>query len=262
MVAPRAKEPVTITVDGPLVSKPYIHITLEVIRAFSAEVQSSQPMVGVAEEESQEPLTFTCMAPQTYQGREYEIEPDASAASYFWGTAAVTHGRVTVEGLSPNALQGDVGFCDCLAQMGCTVTHDESGITVDATDRSLRGIDVNMNAISDTVQTLAVIALFAEGPTRVRGVAHNRHKETDRIGDLACELRKLGATVEEFEDGLEITPGTSPEQAAIATYNDHRMAMSFALAGLRLPNIAIMEPSCTVKTYPHYFDDLKRLVGQ
>ena len=200
--------------------------------------------------------TFHVRAGRSYRGLSYEIEPDASAASYFWGAAAVTQGRVTVEGLTPEALQGDVGFVDVLEQMGCLVERGGDSITVEG--RPLKGIDVDMNSISDTVQTLAPIALFAEGPTRIRGVAHNRHKETDRIGDLATELRRMGGEVEEHEDGLTIHPRPL-RPAVIETYSDHRMAMALALAGLRQKGIVIRDPGCTVKTYPRYFDDLARL---
>ena len=154
------------------------------------------------------------------------------------------------------SLQGDVAFCDCLERMGCGVRYGESGIT--AVGRPLRGIDVDMNAISDTVQTLAAVALFAGGPTTIRGVAHIRHKETDRIHALAVELRKLGAEVEERADGLKITPGPL-HGAEIETYDDHRMAMSLALVGLAVPGVVIRDPDCTAKTYPHFFRDLQEL---
>jgi 3-phosphoshikimate 1-carboxyvinyltransferase len=163
---------------------------------------------------------------------------------------------VTVQGLSRHALQGDVAFCDCLTQMGCQVTYGERTITV--AGRAERGITVDMNAISDTVQTLGAVALFADGPTTITGVGHIRHKETDRIGDLARELRKLGASVEELADGLKIMPGPS-KPAAIDTYDDHRMAMSLALAGLRIPGVVIKDPGCVAKTYPRFFEDFARL---
>ena len=245
MAAPLASQPVSVTIEGYLVSVPYVVMTSEVMAAFG---------VGGA----YKPSGFYLHAPNPYRGIDYAIEPDASAASYFWGAAAVTGGRVTVEGFSWKSIQGDVKFVDCLEQMGCSVSRDDAGITVEA--RPLRGIDVDMNAISDTVQTLAVVALFADGPTTIRNVAHIRHKETDRIGDLARELRKLGATVEERADGLTITPGPS-RGAAIDTYNDHRMAMSFALAGLRIPGVTIRDPDCTAKTYPSFFADLERLTS-
>jgi 3-phosphoshikimate 1-carboxyvinyltransferase len=169
---------------------------------------------------------------------------------------------VLVRGLLPTALQGDVAFVDCLAQMGCEVRTEKDGIRV--IGNKLRGIDVDMNAISDTAQTLGVVALFAAGPTTIRGIAHVRHKETDRIGDLARELRKFGATIEEFEDGLRITPPgnyATFQGASIATYNDHRMAMSLALAGLKLPGVVINDPGCTAKTYPRFFEDLQNLIA-
>jgi 3-phosphoshikimate 1-carboxyvinyltransferase len=198
----------------------------------------------------------------SYAACDFAIEPDASAASYFWAAAAITGGEVTVAGLTKNSLQGDVQFIECLARMGCCLDFAADGITVSG--RAERGIDVDMNAISDTVQTLAVVALFASGPTTIRNVAHIRHKETDRIGDLARELRKLGATIDELPDGLRIVPPADPSHlkgAEIETYNDHRMAMSLALAGLHLPGVTILNPGCTAKTYPNYFRDLTRLVG-
>ncbi|MHC4403040.1 MAG: 3-phosphoshikimate 1-carboxyvinyltransferase, partial [Planctomycetota bacterium] len=184
------------------------------------------------------------------------IEPDASAASYFFAAAAVTGGRVTVTGLTRNSLQGDVAFCDCLARMGCDVDYGPDSITV--TGKPLRGIQTDMNAVSDTVQTLSAVALFANGPTTVTGVAHIRHKETDRIRALAVELRKLGAEVEERRDGLLIVPG-KVRGAVVDTYDDHRMAMSMAIVGLACPGVVIRDPGCTAKTYPEFFDDLAKL---
>jgi 3-phosphoshikimate 1-carboxyvinyltransferase len=153
-------------------------------------------------------------------------------------------------------LQGDVGFVDVLERMGCLVSRTEAGINVQG--RSLHGVDADMNAISDTVMTLAAVALFAEGPTTIRNVAHIRHKETDRLHALATELSQVGAGVDEFADGLTITPAPL-HGAAIETYNDHRMAMSMALVGLRVPGIVIRNPACVTKTYPHFFNDLERL---
>ena len=196
--------------------------------------------------------TTTC-----YRATDYAIEPDASAASYFWAAAAIVGGKVTVEGLSAGALQGDVKFVDCLEKMGCQVESKEDSITVEGAE--LHGVEVDMNAISDTVQTLSAVALFAKGPTRITGVAHNRHKETDRIADLATELRRVGASVEELVDGLEITPRPLRD-ATFQTYDDHRMAMSLALIGLKQPGIQIADPGCTSKTYPHYFADLAKVV--
>jgi 3-phosphoshikimate 1-carboxyvinyltransferase len=244
MAAPCASGPVELLVEGELVSQPYIEMTLAVMSAFGVSVERH----GLQQ--------FTIAGGQRYRACRYSIEPDASAASYFFAAAAITGGRITVEGLSRSSLQGDVNFCQCLEQMGCQVEYAADAITV--TGGPLRGIDVNMNAISDTVQTLAAVALFAAGPTNVTGVAHIRHKESDRIGALATELRKLGAEVEERQDGLQITP--RPLRAAsIDTYNDHRMAMSLALVGLKQPGVLIRDPACTEKTYPRFFADLAGL---
>jgi len=242
MAAPYADQPVELVVVGPLVSQPYVRMTLAVMEAFGVRVERQGNRFVV---------------PQgRYRGRQYAIEPDASAASYFWAAAAITGGQVTVEGLGPSSLQGDVAFCDLLGQMGCRVEATPQGLSV--AGGPLRGIEADMNAISDTVQTLSVVALFAEGATAISGVAHIRHKETDRIAALATELRKLGAAVEERVDGLRILPGPL-HGAEVDTYDDHRMAMSLALAGLRVPGIAIRDPGCTAKTYPGFFSDLEKL---
>jgi len=243
MAAPCAQQEVEILVRGDLVSRPYVDMTVAVMRRFGARVEELQPGRFLVQ-------------PLGYQAATYPIEPDASAASYFFGAAAITGGRVTVEGLGKNSLQGDVAFCECLRQMGCQVEYGMDRITVSG--RVQRGIDVDMNAISDTVPTLAAVALVAEGPTRIRGVAHMRHKETDRIAALAIELRKLGAGVQELPDGLVIQPGPL-HGAEIETYNDHRMAMSMALVGLVVPGVVIRNPACTVKTYPGFFDDLAKI---
>jgi 3-phosphoshikimate 1-carboxyvinyltransferase len=245
LAAPAATGTMEFNVHGSLVSTPYIEMTLAVMHAFGVEVKRLDPM------------RFQ-VSPQSYVNRAFAIEPDASAASYFWAAAAVTGGRVRVEGLNSQSLQGDVAFCDCLKSMGCDVKEEATGTTV--TGGKLSGIDVDMGAISDTVQTLAAVALFAEGPTTIRGVEHIRHKESDRIGDLARELRKLGAEVEEKPDGLCIKPGPL-QPAAVETHNDHRMAMSLAVAGLRLPGIQIIDPGCTAKTYPGFFTDLEKLAA-
>jgi len=246
MVAPCAAGPVTVKVEGELVSRPYVDMTLDIMRAFGAEVIEPEPCVFA-------------IANTGYTGRGYDIEPDASAASYFFAAAAVTGGKVTVEGLHKNALQGDVHFVSALEQMGCKVEWGENAVTL--TGGPLRGIDIDMNAISDTAQTLAAVAPFAEGQTRIRNVAHMRHKETDRVAAVVTELRKLGLKVEEFDDGMTIHPGPM-HGASIATYDDHRMAMSFAILGLRQLGVIIEDPACTSKTYPKYFDDLDRLCGK
>lgn len=250
MACPCAAAPTTLSVDGELVSRPYVRMTLQVMQSFGVAVDTPDD------------LSRFSIPSARYQSRGYEIEPDASAASYFWAIPAIVGGSVTVEGLSRTALQGDVAFVDCLARMGCVVESTDNAITVHGPPegRTLRGARLDMNAISDTVQTLAAVALFAQGPTEVTGVAHNRHKETDRIADLATELRRLGAEVEERDDGLIITP--RPLQGALVqTYDDHRMAMSLALVGLRQSGVRIANPSCTAKTYPNFFRDLAAVVS-
>ena len=244
MAAPAAERPIELVVEGELVSKPYVAMTLAVMESFGVSL------------DRRELSRFVVAAPRRYRACRYEIEPDASAASYFFAAAAVTGGRVTVEGLSKDSLQGDIGFCECLSQMGCDVSYAQDSITVKG--RPLRGVEVNMNQISDTVQTLSAVALFADGPTRIHDVGNIRFKETDRLHAVCTELRKLGAAVEEFDDGLLITPGKL-HGAEIDTYDDHRMAMSFALVGLRTPGVIIRDPDCTSKTYPGFFDDLSRL---
>jgi 3-phosphoshikimate 1-carboxyvinyltransferase len=258
--APYAAQPIELVIEGELVSKPYVSMTLEVMRAFGVEVRAE----GFTR--------FHVPNDRPYAGREFAIEPDASAASYFFAAAAITGGEVRVEGLSRTSLQGDVAFVDLLEQMGCDVRHEADAITVRGPATAggklpggkLRGIDCDMNAISDTVQTLAAVALFAHGPTTVTGVPHIRHKETDRLAALATELRKIGAEVDERPDGLRINPPGSPAElhgAAIDTYRDHRMAISLALVGLRVPGVTIRDPGCVAKTYPEFFDDLMELVA-
>lgn len=247
MAAPYAEQTVEIRVEGELVSRPYVQMTLAVMQAFGVEVQSDGDQ------------GFTIPVGGGYRGCDYAIEPDASAASYFFAAAAITGGRVTVEGLSRASLQGDVAFVEVLRQMGCEVHYDADAITV--TGGRLRGVRVDMNPISDTVQTLGAVALFAEGDTTITGVAHARHKETDRIAALATELRKLGAGVDEHHDGLTIRPAAL-QGAEMATYDDHRMAMSLALVGLRVPHVRILDPGCTAKTYPGFFADLAQLTAK
>jgi 3-phosphoshikimate 1-carboxyvinyltransferase len=244
MAAPLAQHETTIEVIGPLVSQPYVAMTVALMRQFGARVACEVPSL------------FRIPARQTYRKTFFAIEPDASAASYFFAAAAITGGRVTVLGIPEKSLQGDVAFVDVLAAMGCRVERCSSGITVHG--RPLRGIDVDMSAISDTVLTLAAVACFADGATIIRNVGHIRHKETDRLAALAAELRKLGAEVEERPDGLTITPRPL-HGAALETYNDHRMAMSMALVGLRVPGVVLRSPGCVVKTYPDFFTDLEKL---
>jgi 3-phosphoshikimate 1-carboxyvinyltransferase len=249
MVAPYAAEDVIIEIDGPL--RPlYVEITRRMMAQWGVTV------------EAEGSVRFRVAAGQQYAPQpSYEIEPDASGASYFFAAAAVTGGRVTVPGLGPNSLQGDVRFAtDVLAEMGCTVTHDANGLTViGPPPGQLRGIDRDMSAISDTSLTLAAIAPFANSPTVVRNIAHTRLQECDRIAAACAELRRLGVHVEERADGFTVTPAARITPALIETYNDHRVAMSFALVGLKVPGIVLQNPACVAKTFPDFWQRLEKL---
>jgi 3-phosphoshikimate 1-carboxyvinyltransferase len=246
MVAPYARGPLEIAVAGELNSKPYVEMTLALMRDFGVHVEHTN-------------LQTFSVRPQRYRAQaEYVIESDASAASYFFAAPALCGGTVRVENISRRSKQGDVAFLDVLAQMGCTVAEDEDGIAVTGPD-SLRGVDVNLRDIPDTAQTLAAIAPFARTPTTIRGIASARVKETDRVAAMCAELRRLGVTVNENPDGLEIYPTCNLQPATIRTYNDHRMAMAFALIGLRTPGIVIENPGCVSKTFPEYFEVLESL---
>lgn len=244
MAAPFARGEVVVEVDGPLVSWPYVSMTVEMMRRWCLRI------------EVEGPRRFRIPGQQSGGICGYDIEPDASAASYFFAAAAICGGTVQVADLTAHSLQGDVRFGAVLEEMGCQFVRGTSSLSV--TGGPLHGIDTDMNDISDTVMTLAAVACFAAGPTTIRNVGHIRHKETDRLSALATELRRLGAGVEEFADGLTITP-QALHGAVVQTYNDHRMAMSLALVGLRVPGVVIDNPGCVAKTYPGFFEDLEKL---
>jgi 3-phosphoshikimate 1-carboxyvinyltransferase len=239
LAAPLYPEGLDVTLTSPLVSVPYVEMTVAVMRAFGAEVAGR-----------------TTVPPGGYLAARYVIEPDASAASYFLAAAAITGGRVQVRGLRRDALQGDVRFVDVLERMGAGVEWADAGVVV--TGAPLHGVTVDLADFSDTAQTLAAVAPFADSPTTVTGIGFIRRKETDRLADTVRELRRAGIDATEDEDGFTIRPGR-PQPARIHTYDDHRMAMSFALLGLVVPGIEILDPGCVAKTYPGYFDDLDQL---
>ncbi|AGL15512.1 3-phosphoshikimate 1-carboxyvinyltransferase [Actinoplanes sp. N902-109] len=241
MAGPLMRDGLAVSLTSPLVSVPYVEMTKAVMAAF-----------GV-------PVSGLTVAPGSYRPVDYAIEPDASAASYFLGAAAVAGGRVTVSGLGTGSLQGDVGFADVLERMGAAVTRTENSVSVAASGR-LRGVDVDMADISDTAQTLAAVAVFADSPTRVRGIGFIRGKETDRLAAIVTELRRAGIDATEDDDGFTVNPGP-PRPTRFATYEDHRMAMSLSLLGLRVPGIEIEDPGCVAKTYPGYFQDLAALAS-
>ena len=244
LIAPCAKNDMEIEVVGAR-EMPYIDITLAVMEAFGVQVINEGYKY------------FQIESGQQYQPRIYNIEPDASNASYFFAAAALTGGRVTVQHLNLDSAQGDVQFLNILEQMGCQITVSDAGITVTGPPQ-LKGIDVDMRAISDTSLTLAAIAPFADSKVTIRNIEHTRWQETDRIHAMVTELRKLGVPVVEHRDGLEISPA-SITPAAIDTYEDHRMAMAFALVGLKANGIRINDPECVSKTFPNYFEVLEQL---
>ncbi len=252
MAAPYAQTDLTIEIVGDL--RPfYVEITTKMMRAWGVETSTLAA-----------PMRFHTRCGQKYTAQaSYQIEPDASSASYMFGAAAVTGGSITVSGLGANALQGDVRFAtDVLVEMGCKVNCSDAGITVSGpADGRLKGVDRDMSAISDTSLTLAAIAPFADSPTTIRNIAHARKQECDRISAACTELAKLGVTVEEREDGLKIWPlnGKGILPTAIETYKDHRVAMSMALIGLKSPGVEILDPGCVVKTFPDYWQRLDLL---
>ena len=244
LIAPCAKNDVEIEVVGDR-EMPYIDITLAVMEAFGVQVVSDGYKY------------FRIEGGQRYQPRIYNVEPDASNASYFFAAAALTGGRVTVQHLHLDSMQGDVQFVRILEQMGCQVAVSDIGITVTG-PHQLKGVDVDMRAISDTALTLAAIAPFADSKVTIRNIEHTRWQETDRIHAMVTELRRLGVPVIEHQDGLEVSP-SSITPAAIDTYEDHRMAMAFSLVGLKARGIRINDPDCVSKTFPNYFEVLQGL---
>jgi 3-phosphoshikimate 1-carboxyvinyltransferase len=245
LVAPCTEEGVDLIVDGDLVSKPYIDLTQSVVRAFGADF------------ENHEYRRFVVPGRQTYCPRVYDVEPDASTASYFLAAAALTGGEVRVRHLGQTSAQGDLRVVDVLEKMGCLVTMENDAVTVSG-PKQLGGVDVDMGDMSDVAQTIAAIAPFAAGPVVIRGIEHVRHKETDRVAAVTTELRRLGVTVEERVDGWRIEP-SQVRPGRVETYDDHRMAMSFAVAGLRVPGIEIANPTCVNKTFPEFFEHFDRL---
>jgi len=246
MVAPHAQQPIEIEVIAELNSKPYVDMTLAVMKDFGVEIERDDYSKFVIH-----PTSFSPLA-------TYAIESDASAASYFFAAPAICGGLVRVENISRQSKQGDIAFLNILQQMGCVINDGNHFIEV-AGSPALCGVDVDMRDIPDTAQTLAVMAPFASSPTRIRGIASARLKETDRIRAVCTELARFGVQVDEHEDGMTIYPCDQFTPAIIQTYNDHRMAMAFSLIGLRIDGVKIENPSCVSKTFPDYFEGLDSL---
>ncbi|ENZ5369824.1 3-phosphoshikimate 1-carboxyvinyltransferase [Salmonella enterica subsp. enterica serovar Enteritidis] len=246
MTAPLAPEDTTIRVKGELVSKPYIDITLNLMKTFGVEITNHHYQ------------QFVVKGGQQYHspGR-YLVEGDASSASYFLAAGAIKGGTVKVTGIGRKSMQGDIRFADVLEKMGATITWDDDFIA--CTRGELHAIDMDMNHIPDAAMTIATTALFAKGTTTLRNIYNWRVKETDRLFAMATELRKVGAEVEEGHDYIRITPPAKLHHADIGTYNDHRMAMCFSLVALSDTPVTILDPKCTAKTFPDYFEQLARM---
>lgn len=248
LVAPYATHKATLTVLGAVPSKPYVTMTLAVMRSFGIDVTASDS------------LNHFEINQGTYQPQSYQIEGDASSASYFFAAAAITGGTVTVSNVPEVSLQGDTALVQMLEQMGCTVSY-KNGITVTG-PKELRGIEIDMGDCPDVAMTLAVVAARATGRTVIKNIAHLRIKECDRINAVATELSKLGAKVKEKEDTLIIEgmdPATPMHGAKIETYNDHRIAMCFGVAGLVIPGVIIKNEGCVVKSFPDFWERFKLL---
>jgi len=246
LAAPFASRDVELAlVENRLVSRPFVDLTLQVMDAFGAEARWT------------EHGTLAVRSGRPYRARRFEVEPDAQAAAYVFAAAAIAGGRAVVEGIPGGSRQPDLRLLDALAAMGCTVRREAGAIELAAERGALRGITWDGDPMPDAVLALAVVALFAEGPTRIENVANLRIKETDRLAALECEIRRLGGRAEAGPDWLAIEPAPL-HGAVIETYADHRMAMSFALAGLAVPGVAIRDPGCVAKTWPGFFAALER----
>ncbi|PID41436.1 MAG: 3-phosphoshikimate 1-carboxyvinyltransferase [Proteobacteria bacterium] len=248
LVAPYTRNQAILEVEGSVLSHPYVVMTLQVMRDF-----------GVVAEAATD-LSWFSIPQGCYKGRDYQIEGDASNASYFWAAAAITGGRVCVDNVPVPSLQGDAMLVPLLARMGCNIVRDGHGIIVEGPDR-LEGISVDMGAMPDVVPTLAVVAAFAEGETELNNISHLRIKECDRLSGVVTELRKMGVDVDEYQDRMVIkgNGGKDMHGAEIETYNDHRMAMSMAVAGLKVAGIRIGGEQCVAKSFPDFWDRFESL---
>jgi 3-phosphoshikimate 1-carboxyvinyltransferase len=251
LVAPYAANPAELEVRGEILSQPYVEMTLAVMADFGIRVEAAPT------------LNFFRIPQGQYRGRTYAIEGDASGASYFWAAAAVTGGRVTVTNVPVPSLQGDAKLLPYLARMGCRIEQTASGIAVTGPE-ILEGIELDMGDMPDVAPTLAVVAAFAEGTTTINNIAHLRIKECDRLSAVVSELRRMGAEVEEEPARMIIhgrKGGANLHGATITTYDDHRMAMSFAVAGLRVPGVSISNEQCVVKSFPDFWERFERMAG-
>ncbi|MCU1345089.1 MAG: 3-phosphoshikimate 1-carboxyvinyltransferase, partial [Acidimicrobiia bacterium] len=245
LAAPCMGEGLSVTLTSNLVSRPYVELTRQVMASFGAPFDH-----------------LLTVDPTGYQGADYAVEPDGTAASYFAAAAVITGGQVTIAGLGAHAAQrtGELQFIDVLQQMGAEVRWDSDAVTVTGTG-VLHGGRFDLADFSDTAPTLAVVAPFADSPVEITGIGFIRRKESDRIAAVVTELQRCGVDATELDDGLLVRPG-QPQPSVVRTYDDHRMAMSFAVLGLRAAGISIADPGCVAKTFPGFFDVLERLRQQ
>ncbi|PIE60581.1 MAG: 3-phosphoshikimate 1-carboxyvinyltransferase [Desulfobulbus propionicus] len=244
LVAPYAMQPAELGVEGEVLSRPYVEMTLAVMADFGIRVEAAPG------------LNMFRIPQGRYQGQTYQIEGDASGASYFWAAAAVTGGRVTVTNVPAPSLQGDAGFVPLLARMGCTVVQEKGGLSV-AGPEQLEAIEVDMGDMPDVAPTLAVVAAFARGTTTISNIGHLRIKECDRVSAVVTGLRRLGVEVEEEPERIRIhgvPAGADLHGATIETCQDHRIAMCFAVAGLKIPGVIISGEECVAKSFPDFWE--------
>lgn len=246
LAAPYAAKPTHIAVEGGVVQRAYVGMTIDLMRRFGAEVAHGDRFDRFE------------VTPRPYEGQSLAIEADASTACYFLAYAALTGGQVRIANLRSDTLQPDLGFTDVLERMGCRVRKGPDGVELRGPERLKGGFAVSLNAMSDQTPTLAAIAPFADAPITITGVAHVRHHECDRIAAMCASLRALGIRAEERPDGLTVHPGT-PVGGRLSTYDDHRIAMSLALIGAKTPGIRLADPGCVAKTCPTFFEELSRL---
>jgi len=247
--APYAAEDIEITLKGSTISEPYIEMTLNVMERFGAKIERG------------EKNRFKVKSGHTYTGQKYIVEGDASSASYFFLAAALCRGRVRVMNINPNSLQGDIKITNIMESLGCSVVRGDTWVDVIGGPLHDENIVLDMGNMPDMVPTLAVLSAFRKGRTTITNVSHLRLKESDRIAALVHELNRIGVAAKERGDGLDITGG-KPHGAEIETYDDHRIAMSFAVAGLAVPGMKIKDKLCVGKSFPGFWDELKKLYGQ
>jgi len=248
MAAPLIKKPIKISVEGELVSKPYIKLTLSIIESFGVTFNNDNYQ------------NFSLNGTEHYQSPDhFMVEGDASSASYFLAAGAITGGPVEVYGIGKNSVQGDIQFAQVLADMGADISYFDDHISVKSNGK-LKSVNLDMNHIPDAAMTIATTALFAEGTTTISNIYNWRVKETDRLHAMATELKKVGAEVEEGNDYIKVTPPASVSHAEIATYDDHRIAMCFSLLTFAKNGVTILDPKVTSKTFPDYFERFSRLL--